>query len=209
MTAYEHDLPDPPGSPARSAPAPRAAGPADLAALAAAVRSTPPRVGAVRLVVVDGPAGSGKTTLADRLAEELDGAPVIHLDDMYEGWDGLAPPLWSRLQEQVLEPLGAGRAARFQRYDWHAGRFADWVEVPRHPVLVVEGVGAAARVVDRWASLRVWVEAPPDLRLQRGIARDGEAMRANWLAWRRAEDAHFAADGTRDRADVVIDGTAN
>jgi hypothetical protein len=56
--------------------------------------------------------------------------------------------------------------------------------------------------------VRVWVEAPDDVRLQRGLARDGEAMRPQWLAWMRAEADHFAAEATRDRADVLIDGGA-
>jgi energy-coupling factor transporter ATP-binding protein EcfA2 len=177
-------------------------------ALAEAVRRAPARLGLVRLVTVDGPAGSGKTTLAASLARELGDAPVVHLDDLYEGWSGLAEPLWARLSEWVLEPVRAGGAGRFRRYDWHAGRFAEWRDVPRHEALVVEGVGAGARPVDGWASLRVWVEAPWPLRLRRGIARDGEPMRDEWVRWAEREAAHFAADGTRDRADVLVDGSA-
>jgi uridine kinase len=182
--------------------------PLDTASLAELVRAAPPRLGAVRLVVVDGPAGSGKSTVADRLAAALGAAPVVHMDDLYDGWAGLGGDVWHRLREQVLQPLAAGRPGRFRRYDWHEGRFADWREVPLGPVVVVEGVGSAARPVEPLPSVRVWVEAPPELRLRRGIERDGEALRAQWLAWTERELAHFAADGTLDRADVLVDGAA-
>jgi len=173
----------------------------------AAARHAAPRLGEVRLVVVDGPAGSGKTTLAARLSAALDEAPVVHMDDLYEGWSGLDDAVWQRLCTQVLGPLAAGRAGRFRRYDWDAGAFADWVDVPLHPFLVVEGVGAAARAVDPAASLRVWVEVPRDLRIERGVARDGEHLRGAWERWADDEDVHFAADATRDRADVLVDGS--
>jgi uridine kinase len=179
----------------------------DTAALAERVRSAAPRLGEVRLVVVDGPAGSGKTTVAARLSEALGSAPVVHMDDLYAGWTGLGDDVWRRLREQVLDPLAAGRPGRYHRYDWHAGQFAEWEDVPPAPVLVVEGVGAAARPVEPFASLRVWVEVPPDLRLRRGIARDGEHLRDEWLAWAEREQAHFAADGTSARADVLVDGS--
>src|SRR5262245_52752501 len=63
---------------------------AALAALARARQAAAP-VGQPFLVVVDGPAGSGKTTLADQLAPRVgDGsggrAQVVHMDDLYEGW---------------------------------------------------------------------------------------------------------------------------
>ena len=44
--------------------------------------------------------------------------------------------------------------------------------------------------------------------LARGVTRDGQEMRGHWLRFRETEDAHFARDGTRDRADVIVDGTA-
>lgn len=174
------------------------------AVLAVQVRSSEPRLGGVRLVCVDGPAGAGKTTLAGRLGVALD-APVIHLDDLYEGWSGL-DGVFERLDAQVLTPVAEGRAARYQRYDWHAGRFDDWVDVPLTGTLVVEGCGSAPRALGDRAVLVAYVDAPADLRLERGLARDGEAMREQWLRWMGLEAVHLAREGTRRRADVVVDG---
>ena len=176
--------------------------------LATRLRAAPARLGRVRLVTIDGPAGSGKTTLAARLSVLLDDAPVVHMDDLYEGWTGLSPDVWRRLRDGVLDPLAAGRDGGFRRYDWDAGRFAEVVPVPLSYAVVVEGVGAGAREVDGASSLRIWVEAPRDERLARGLERDGPALRDEWLRWADVEERHFAADGTRDRADAVVDGTA-
>jgi hypothetical protein len=34
-------------------------------------------------------------------------------------------------------------------------------------------------------------------------------MRPQWLAWMAAERRHFAAERTRERADVLVDGCAS
>ena len=175
--------------------------------LAARVLAAPARLGAVRLVCVDGPAGSGKTTFAGRLTDALGDAGLVYLEDLYAGWTltGAA----ARLSAGVLRPLAQGRAGSHARYDWAAGRFADEpvaVAVPR--VLVVEGCGSSPRALDRWTTLRVWVEAPAALRLSRGLARDGDDLAAHWHRWQETEAHHFAAEDTRGRADVRVDGAA-
>ncbi|OZM75649.1 hypothetical protein CFP66_45340 [Pseudonocardia sp. MH-G8] len=176
-----------------------------FSALAERVLATPPRCGATRLVCVDGPSGAGKTTLAARLAAALGGAPVLHMDDLYPGWDGLAAAV-PLLHDQVVAPLAAGRAARYRPYDWHRGEFARPRELGTPPVLVVEGAGCGARVIAAHAVLLVWIEAPRDERYRRGIDRDGETYRPHWERWARQEAAHYAAEGTADRADIRVDG---
>jgi uridine kinase len=166
--------------------------------------SRPPSLGAGRLVCVDGPAGSGKTTLAAVLSERT-GAPVIHMDDLYPGWDGL--PQVAEQLSGLVRPLAEGRAGSYRRYDWLRGRFAETVTVPPTELLVVEGVGSGSRVVADLATVLVWIEAPYELRMRRGIERDGDAFEPHWLAWAEAERRHFAGEGTRDRADLVVDGT--
>lgn len=162
-------------------------------------------------MLIDGPAGSGKTTVAARLAEvladDLGHVPVAHADDMYEGWNGL-PVLVDILVDQVLLPLSHGRDGTFQRWDWAMGTRAESILVPVSPVVVIEGVGVAQRRARRWASLVLWVDADAQVRLRRGLERDGEQMRDHWLAWQLEEHRHFVADGTRAAADVTIDTTA-
>ena len=166
-----------------------------------------PRCGATRIVAVDGPSGSGKSTLGAAVGEALD-APVVHMDDIYPGWDGLAEavPLVTR---QVLEPLAAGRPAAYRRWSWVRHAWSKQVvTVPTSPLLVLEGVGASVQPAGGYASVCVWVEALRDVRFRRGMDRDGEAYRPHWERWARQEDALFAADGTRDHADVVLDTTS-
>ncbi|MFJ8622871.1 uridine kinase [Kitasatospora sp. NPDC093550] len=175
-----------------------------LGALAAELRALPPSCGPVRLVAVDGHAGSGKTTFAGRLAAELGGAPVVHLDDLATheelfGWTG-------RLREQVLEPLAAGRDAAYRVYDWTLRRFAGTTEVPAAPVVLVEGVGAGRRAVRPWLARVIWMELDADAARRRGEERDGPDLAEFWAGWARAESAHFAADPSRPYAATRVDG---
>ena len=176
--------------------------------IAGRVGTVPAACGSVRVVCVDGPAGSGKTTLADRLAGALGPAPVpvVHMDDLYEGWEQNLAELGSRVRAWLLDAWAAGLPGRHLRYDWAAGRYSGWVSVPADPVIILEGCASASARIRERASLVVWVEAPLAVRTERGLARDGEAMAPDWRRWQRREAAHFAADATRAAADVVIDG---
>jgi uridine kinase len=157
------------------------------------------------VIAIDGRSGSGKTSLAARLRSGLP-APVVTLEDLYGGWDGLERGI-DLLVSEVLEPLAAGLAARVPKYDWVAGAWATpWVLEPPE-VLIVEGVGAGARRAAAYASLLIWVEAAESVRKQRALDRDGPAFGPHWDMWAAQEDAVLVRERTAERADIVIDGT--
>lgn len=177
----------------------------DAGALLTGVVAGPARLGSTRLICVDGPAGSGKTTLAAQFATEAaargEATSVVHMDDVYDGWDGLAAGI-TNIGGWLLRPLRSDEPGGYQRFDWAAERYAEWHRIAPGGLLVLEGVGAAARHVDGLASLRVWVELPLAERTARWLSRDRGAADAFIDAWQAQEQAHFRADHTRDRADV-------
>jgi hypothetical protein len=160
-------------------------------------------LGTGRLVCLDGPAGSGKTTLAEEVAS-LSGAPVIHMDDLFEGWDGL-PHVHDQL-DTLLPPLATGWPGSYRRWDWPGHAWAETVVVPPAPLLVLEGVGSGALAHSHLITVLAWVEVPYDLRMARGLARGGVGVAENWQQWAVDEQEVFARDRTRERADVVLDG---
>ncbi|GAA3849086.1 AAA family ATPase [Saccharothrix violaceirubra] len=162
-----------------------------------------------RVVVgIDGPGAAGKSTLAAALAAEL-GAVVVHTDDFHlpsaervgNGYD------LARLRVEVFEPAAVGKTTRYRRYDWPDDRLADWVQLPGDVPLVVEGVYSTSSAVRGFCTTTVFCRASPEVRLSRGLARDGEAARSRWVdEWMPAEDRYFAAERVEEAADVVVLG---
>ncbi len=156
------------------------------------------------IIAIDGRSGAGKTTLAGAVRAELPGARVLHMDDLYPGWDGLAAAV-EILTDDVLAPLRHGRPGRYRRFDWHAMAYAEEHRIPAAtPVLVVEGCGATVGDAGRLTDLRIWVTAATGVRKARGLTRDHGDFAPHWQAWAAQEDRLFAQDGTRARADLVV-----
>lgn len=176
-----------------------------LAAVVSRAHAVSARRSAPLIVAVDGPSGSGKTTLAEALAERLP-ATLVRMDDLYPGWDGLAQAV-ELVTDLVLEPLSCGERAAYRRWDWARGTWGETLVAAPSPFLVLEGCGSSVLPAGRYAAVRVWVQADREVRMRRGMERDGESFRPHWERWAGQEDALFAADRTRERADFVVDTT--
>jgi uridine kinase len=170
-----------------------------------AIRALRPRGRRTVLVAIDGRGGAGKSTLANLIAARLPNVTTVRTDDFTRprvtGWD------WRRLKEEVLEPLARDRPGRYRRHDWGTDAPAEWHDVPVGGLVVVEGVGAMRSELGRYWDRAIWVECGRALRLERGVARDGEAMRAQWTnVWMPEEDRYVRRDRPRARADHVVSG---
>lgn len=122
-------------------------------------------------LLIDGPSGAGKTSLANQIGEAL-GICVVHLDDFYPGWAGLAAGA-AMVARDVLDPVSPG----YWAWDWERDRRGEWVPLEPRADVIVEGVGAVT-----WASIRkarargsvdtLRVTADDDLRKRRALTRD-------------------------------------
>jgi len=176
-------------------------------AIAEAIKRIEPQGRLTKIVAIDGYGGSGKSELADRLACKLGETTVVRTDDFARpnvvGWE------WDRLRAQVLEPLTSDSPGRYPRYDWDSDRPAEWHEIPVGGTLIVEGVSSMRDELGRYWDYAIWLDCPHELRLQRGIERDGEAMRSKWTdVWIPEEDAYFNAQRPDKKADLVIDSSS-
>jgi uridine kinase len=174
------------------------------------------------LVGIDGRGGSGKSTFARELAALLRNATVVQFDDFYRpaeerkvraasGDDEVGGSFdWRRARDQVLQPLVDGEIARYQRYDWDSDELAEWHLISPGGMVIVEGNYSTRDELRDYYDLTIWVDSPQEIRLRRGVERDGEDARARWLEeWIPEEDRYVGAYQPADRADIVISGTAS
>ncbi len=150
------------------------------------------------VVLIDGGAGAGKTTLAEALAARWPEAQVVGLDSFYPGWDGLLEAS-AAVAESVLDTSAPG----YRRWDWAASEPAEWVALDPSRPLVVEGCGALTLASHVKADLAIWCELDEDERKRRALERDGETFAPHWDAWEAQEADHWRLNRPRDLADVI------
>ena len=160
------------------------------------------------LIAIDGPAGSGKTSLASQLSNNLKSVTTIHMDDLYNGWeDALTATLTRHLEEWVLDPLTQHQSVKYQKFDWNIGEYGPTVEVRDVELLILEGVGAAQARIRQQADLTIWIEVGAQIGLARVLNRDGAQILPYMLKWQERESAHFIKDQTKENSQIFIDGS--
>lgn len=172
------------------------------------------------LVAVDGRSGVGKSTLCERLAARV-GAAHVDGDDFYAGGDAaalaaLAPPERAaavidlrRLRAEALEPLLAGRTARWRPFDWDAGAgfAAEPVVCAPAPVVVLDGTYSGRPELADLVDLPVLVTLDERERLARLAAREGGDLGdPEFALWEAAEDHYFAVVRPPESFDLVLPG---
>lgn len=160
------------------------------------------------LITIDGPAGSGKTTLADQISDHLmaQGETVltIHMDDLYEGWE---EPLGEELAERlaaILDGAHRGATITIPQYNWADDAFGAPLFASTPQTLILEGVGSSQSLTREFASLSIWIEAPQEIALQRVLDRDGAELRSQMQSWQRREADHFIRESTKSAADYQV-----
>lgn len=162
-----------------------------------------------RIISVDGPAGAGKTTLANRIASNFPVSPVsvIHMDDLYDGWENaLTSSLTRTLENKITRPASQGKGIEYRKFDWLQNSFGDFIKIPLPSLLILEGVGSGQRVIRKYLDQLIWIDIDSETGLNRVLQRDGDYLETEMRIWQMRESEHFEQDNTRDCATIRVDG---
>ena len=173
-----------------------------------------PSQGETATIAIDGRAASGKTTLAQMLANILD-AGVVHMDDFF-----LPPEL--RTQERLAEPGGNVHYERFVRqviphlknngtfdyptFDCSKMQLDGVRNVSAGQWRVVEGSYSHHPKLSRHMDLRVFCLVSPEEQMRRILTRNGETMAKMFAErWIPMEERYFNTFHIAEDADIIID----
>jgi len=174
------------------------------------------------VVVIAGGTASGKSTIVSRFVAQTDATHLGH--DRYY-WDVPDPvghdfdhpdALDTDRLVSDLAQLRSGEPAELPVYEFAShSRTAEVERVEPSAVIVVEGILVLAdERLSALADLRVFVDAPEEIRFERRMARDiaergrtAASVRAQYASTVKPNHDRFV-EPSKARADLILDGTA-
>lgn len=170
--------------------------------------------GKLPIVLIDGRAASGKSQFAKDLSEayfqvDKQAARVIHMDDLYPGWNGLAEGS-VYLLTNILLPLANSRSANWQVWNWRKNHRG--AEEPGNgrrefaggTLLIVEGCGAISRLSSTNSDFQIWIDADDAARKERFSKRDSGKFDEYFGIWSAQEDEYYEREKSKQLAELII-----
>ena len=177
------------------------------------LESKPPNNGQYYLVAIDGRGAAGKTSLSLYMQSLMPELVYVYGDDYFEPTPG--EKAWGSFNEErffndVIKPLQAGNTEfTYCPYDWHRVPHISTQNIKIKKGLCLERSYSFAFDI-KW-DLKIWVETPRKVTLERGISRSTETKERAEEVWRELwkpmEDGYIKDSQPVEIADLVLDGT--
>lgn len=166
-----------------------------------------------KICAIDGFGSSGKSTLAQQIANDIPGTRVISLDEFFLPLENRRTSVYARnydlerLLIQVIEPLLSNKEVRYQQFDWSSGRLSrGFVRVPRDSSLIIEGSYSLDIKLRHAYDFAIWVDTPDSIRFTRAMDQGIPVDRAS--SYNREELTYAAVIDPKIDATLTLSGAS-
>lgn len=166
------------------------------------------------VVTIDGPCASGKTTLANKLAEIYE-CNLIRMDDFFlrpeqRTAQRLAEPGGNfdreRFWEEVMNHIVRYDDIHYRPYDCSKGELGDPIHLPFKQLFIIEGSYSQHPFVGKTTvNLRIFLDVTPEKQKERLAARNPEKLERFLTEWIPKENTYFETFRVRDHADLCME----
>lgn len=165
------------------------------------------------LAAIDGRCGSGKTALAQLIAQVFP-CNLFHMDDFYLS-KALRAPGWmetpggnmdfERILRCVLEPIRAGKAVTYRPYDCRQGGYGPDVTVSPQPLNVIEGSYCQHPRLREQYDLCIFLTCTQEAQTRRLRRREGDRFQAFQDIWIPLEERYLETFHPQQAAHLCMD----
>ena len=164
------------------------------------------------VISVDGNSASGKSTLAENLANLLNGE-VVHCDDFFLPQEMRTDKRLSeiggnihyeRLKEEVIDKLRKPTVISYKAYNCQNSSFKNKFLMNKK-IIIVEGAYSSHPYFENYADFKIFLKVDEETQRERILKRNGEEMLKRFInEWIPKENKYFNEFKIEEKADIII-----
>ena len=167
-----------------------------------------------QLCAIDGPGGSGKSSLARKISEHYPNIKVVSMDSFFlpeknhrvaviaKNYD------LTRLEHEVLAPARLGDPISYRSFDRETGTIsANKIQIPAGVPIVVEGIYSLEVKLREYYDFSIFVDADRETLIRRAVSAVSIEV-PTWVEkWLPAEEIYLESQAPKEFASIQLDGT--
>ncbi len=165
------------------------------------------------VIAIEGPCTSGKTTLAEEIAEQFD-CNIIHIDDFFLPFNRktslrLSEPGgnidYERFYDEVVINLKSGKTFDYGKFSCSKATVSELIQITPKPLTIVEGVYSMHPYFGDIYDFKIFLDINEETKIKRLKMRSPEKLDRFLNEWIPMENKYFNEFNIKVKCDLIID----